>query len=83
MNTDDLIIIISWGVFALIGIIIGVIGIIQAKTRDEIVNPFMVILLSLTPGIVLVGYFLLFIAFLFLIIEGPVYIISKIKRLKQ
>lgn len=78
---EDLVIPIIWIISGIVSLVIGVKGLIKAQNKEEITNAWMIILVSFTPGIVFIGFVLILVGLIMLIIEGPTYLIGKIKHL--
>lgn len=83
MNAQDLSFMIFYGVCGLVCLIIGIIGLVKAKTKDEITNAWLTILVSFTPGVVLIGMLLLMVGFFLLISQGPSWLICKLKKIEN
>jgi len=77
---QDLILLLFYLVSAVIGVIFGISFIIKAKSKKEISDGWLIIVGSLTPGIMIISTFLI-ILLVFYILMLPTKILSKLKEL--
>lgn len=80
MHTDDILMLCFWGLCSLVGVVAGIGKIIDATDKEEVAYGIIVIVASLSPGIMILGGILVLIGFMWCIIELPTRLIMWIKR---
>jgi len=81
MINENIVLLIWYGLSALIGVIIGIWTIIEAKNEEKIAEGLGITVISLTPIIMIVSGVIISFILLWLIIYLPTLLIAKIKKL--
>jgi len=81
MINENIVLLIWYGLSALIGVIIGIWTIIETKNKEKIMEGLSITIVSLTPGILLISGVIISFILLWLIIYLPTLLIAKIKKL--
>jgi hypothetical protein len=74
------------GFYILCGVVclfLGIMKIIKTKERSEVTDGVLMVLVSFTPGVMLLGMIIVLVGFILIIVEGPSYLISKLKGIKS
>jgi hypothetical protein len=83
MTNQDLSFIIFYGISSIIGIILSIYHIYKADTHDKVLNGLLGIIVSITPGVLLISIIIILAGIMYIFIFLPTKLISKIKNIKD
>jgi hypothetical protein len=81
MTNENIILLVWYGLSALIGVIKGIKAIIDAKDEEEIIEGLSITIVSLSPIIMIVSGVIIMLFMCYIIIYLPTLLIVKIKKL--